>query len=141
MRLSRRDYFDETLKKWRSTFTLRLRGKPRVRQERKTAESIAITGFRMTAYRSLYDQFGAAVTSATGRMRAYNCETAPGHFLTLIQQAKLQPSHAINRVHESRIEGQIFAVKLSLGSSAIVKSSLNTFEGKRESVMNAYLYS
>ena len=42
--------------------------------------------------------------------------SAIGQFLTLIQQAKLQPSHAIIRVHEGSIERQIFAVKLSVAS-------------------------
>ena len=50
--------------------------------------------------------------AALGRMRAYNFETAPGHFLTLIQRAKLQTCHAINRIHEGSIERQIFAVTL-----------------------------
>ena len=64
-----------------------------------------------------------------------------GHFLTLFQGAKLQPSRAINRIHEGSIERQIFAVKLSRGSSVNVKSALNTFALKRDSIMYAYLYS
>ena len=82
---------------------------------------------------ALNRRFREICTAAMGRIRAYNCETAPGHFLTLIQRAQLQTCHAINRIHEGSIERQIFAVTPCRGSFVNVKSALNTFALKRDS--------